>query len=86
MLIKPVFEDPIDTEYDVLKRSLGVMVPGNTSLETLIKIDPRPSMKMLQKHTKLYKPEFELPSFVKEGYYSNKKLKGKNQSENNYPG
>ena len=67
LLIKPAFEDPIDTEYDVLKRSVDVMVPGNTSLETLIKIDPRPSMKMLQKRVKLYKPEFALPSFVKEG-------------------
>ena len=67
MLIKPVFEDPIDTEYDILQTSKDVMVQGNSALETLIKIDPRLSIQMLRKQTILYPPQLFLPQFIKEG-------------------
>ena len=67
MLIQPAFEDPIDTEYDVLQTSMDVMIPENTALETLINIDPRDSIKMLQKQTKLYAPQFSIPQLLREG-------------------
>ena len=67
MLIQPAFEDPIDTEYDVLQTSMDVMIPENTALETLVNIDPRPSIKMLQKQTKLYPPQSRISQFLREG-------------------
>ena len=53
--MKPSFEKPIDTEYDVLQSQMDVMVPEKSAIATLISIDPRPSVQMLEKHVKLYR-------------------------------
>ena len=69
MLIKPAFEKPVDTIHDILQTTVDVMVPGNTSIVTLINIDPRPSMQMLQKQIKLFfNPQGGfIPQFIKDG-------------------
>ena len=69
MLIKPAFEKPIDTVRDILQTTVDVMVPGNTSIVTLINIDPRPSIQMLRKQTKFYPniPGGDIPQFIGDG-------------------
>ena len=69
MLIKPAYEKSIDTVHDLLQTTADVMVAGNTSIATLINIDPRPSIQMLRKQTKQYvMPRGgKLPQFIREG-------------------
>ena len=68
MLIRPAFEKPIDTVHDILP-TMDVMVPGATSIVTLIHIDPRPSIKIMQKQMKLYlnPPGGNIPQYIREG-------------------
>ena len=68
MLIKPAYEKPVDTVNDVLQTTADVMVPRNTSIVTLINIDPRPSIQMLRKQTKQYDmPQGGIVPFIREG-------------------
>ena len=69
MLIKPAFEEPMNTEHDILQTPVDIMVPGNTSIVTLISIDPRPSIQMLGKQAKFYSisPGGNVPQFIREG-------------------
>ena len=69
MLIKPAFEDPINTIEDALNLPLDVMVPANTSVVRLAKMDPRPGMKVLQTRIRQFEqvPGAELPKCVTNG-------------------
>ena len=70
MLIKPAYEKSIETVHDLLQTTADVMVPGNTSIITLINIDPRPSFQLLRKQTQQYNMPLggNLPQFIKVGY------------------
>ena len=46
-MIKPAYLSPIDTVQDMLESPSQFVVPGGTSLEILLKIDPRPDVKKL---------------------------------------
>lgn len=69
MMIKPTFEDPIDTVDDMPQSPFNVMVAGNTSIVKLLSIDQRPGIKRLWEQTKLYTlpADGNLPSSVRDG-------------------
>ena len=49
LLITPVYLQPVDTIQDMLRSQSQFIVPGDTAVPILVKIDPRQSMKELSK-------------------------------------
>lgn len=49
LLITPVYMKPIDTIQDMLESESELRLPGNTAIQYLLKIDPRPDVQKLFK-------------------------------------
>ena len=69
MMIKPTFEDPINTVEDYLLSPLDVMVLANTSIVKLLNMDQRQDLQKVWERTKLYRltAENDLPRSVENG-------------------
>ena len=69
MMIKPTFEDPIDTVDDFLQSPFDAMVLANTSIVKLLKMDQRPGIQGVWYRTRFYTilADGNLPSSVENG-------------------
>ena len=69
MMIKPTFEDPINTVEDYLLSPLDVMVLANTSIVKLLNMDQRHDLQKVWERTKLYRltAKNDLPRSVENG-------------------